>query len=350
MRARAWIGVRGLLATGLVAAAAGLVPSAAMGDGPAVSFDHGVADSSGEVWLGSPNISAHIQDANQGDDSVQCSVDGNNPGPCGTRDSSCPVAQCWTYVFTQAQDGYSHDLEVDAGSQDSATLRYDNYFQVSLALPGDPRLSTPPFPGESSSATTASQRPEFSFDLPSSTRNSAPVKESQCAETPLGTGSINWVQCLSGHSLPGRLSLTGTYRFQVRVMDILGRVDPRPPQYVFSPTPCRPHLIGAPRSLAQFLAGGIRVRVQCVQPVGSGSFVDLAITDTEAQRLGLPGPVLASWYVHTSHTNQTVVVQLRGLAGVPRYAFGVHGLRADLVAIQRDSYGFSGRQRDVVRQ
>jgi hypothetical protein len=146
------------------------------------------------------------------------------------------------------------------------------------------------------------------------------------------------------------LSLTGSYRLQVRAVDVFGRVDAHPPSYVFSPTPCRPQLVGRPRSLASYRATGIRVRVHCVQRVGGGSFVDLATSEAQAERLALPGPILASARVRTTHTNQTVTVTLQGLKHVPAYVFGIHGLRADLVALQRDSYGWQGVQRDVVRR
>jgi hypothetical protein len=45
-----------------------------------------------------------------------------------------------------------------------------------------------------------------------------------------------------------------------------------------------------------------------------------------------------------------VVVTLQGLRQAPAYLFGVHGVRADLVAVQRDSYGWQGVQRNVVRR
>jgi hypothetical protein len=334
-----------LLALAVVAAALGAARPAAA-DGPSVTFDHGYTNSDGLVYLASQDDTAHIQDSSAGDQ-IHCTVDNDtDAGPCGTRDVTCPVAQCWTYTFTGAADGYNHDLEVDAGAADSATLRYDHYFFISLAAPGDPVLRTPPEPVSSAAQT---RRPSFDFATQESD-NDAPLKETECAATPLGSAAVRWLNCVANNPLPMMLSLTGSYRFQVRAVDVFGRIDARPPSYVFSPTPCRPQLVGRPRSLAAFKATGIKVRVRCVQRVGAGSFVDLLTSEPEAERLALPGPILASARVRTAHTNQTVVVTLQGLKQVPAYALRIHGLRADLVAVQRDNYGWQGVQRDVVRR
>ena len=338
---------RRFLLAALVASAAGLAAAGpAAADGPSVTFDGSYTDSDALVYLASQSVTAHIQDPSA-TDQVQCDVDENTPpGPCGTPDASCPVGQCWTYTFIGAADGYNHDLEVDVGQPESATLRYDHYFFVSLVAPGDPSLRTPPEP-EGSAART--RRPSFDFAAQEG-GNDAPLKETECAATPLGATVVRWVRCVGNNPLPMSLSLTGSYRFQVRAVDVFGRIDAHPPSYVFSPTPCRPQLIGRPRSLSAFRATGIHVRVHCVQRVGSGSFVDLATSETEAQRFALPGPILASARVRTTHTNQTVIVTLRGLKQVPAYVFGIHGLRADLITVQRDSYGWQGVQRDVVRR
>jgi hypothetical protein len=318
----------------------------AMADGPTVTFEQGFTDSDGLVYLASQSVTAHIQDPSGGD-TIQCAVDNDTQaGPCGTQDVSCPVAQCWTYTFTGAADGYNHDLEVDAGPADAGSLRYDHYFFVSLTAPGDPVLRTPPEPAGSAAET---RRPRFDFEAREGA-DDAPLKDTECSAALLGSATVRWVKCLANNPLPMSLSLTGTYRFQVRAVDVFGRTDARPPSYLFSPTPCRPRLVGRPRSLAAFKATGIRVRVHCVQRVGAGSFVDLTTSEAEAERLALPGPILASARVRTTRPNQTVVVTLQGLRQAPAYLFGVHGVRADLVAVQRDSYGWQGVQRNVVRR
>jgi len=61
----------------------------------------------------------------------------------------------------------------------------------------------------------------------------------------------------------------------------------------------------------------------------------------------LRGSQQAEWH---PQTDQTVVVRLRGLAQVPGYVFGVHNLRADLVAVQHENYGWPGRQPNKLRQ
>jgi hypothetical protein len=332
--------------TALASAAALLMAAGpAAADGPTVTFDHGYTDSESLVYLASQSVTAHIQDPSAADQ-VQCDVDEDTPpGPCGTQDPSCPVAQCWTYTFTGAADGYNHDLEVDAGPANAGSLRYDHYFFISLTAPGDPVLHTPPPPAGNAAQT---RRPSFDF-APSEGEEDAPLRDTECAATPLGSTTVHWVKCTGNDPLPMSLSLTGSYRFQVRVVDVFGRIDAHPPSYVFSPTPCRPQLVGRPRSLSSYRAGGIRVRVHCVQRVGAGSFVDMSTSEREAERLALPGPILASARVRTTHTNQTVVVTLQGLKQVPAYVFGIHGLRADLVAVQRESYGWQGVQRNVVR-
>lgn len=326
-----------------------LAPAPALADGPTVTYDGGYADSDGLAYVQTTAVTAHVQDPSAGD-GLQCQVDGGPSGPCGTQDATCPVAQCWTYSFTGVADGFNHDLTVDAGPRNAGSVRYDNYFRVAPDPPPDPTLQTPPQSDLDFAEPLASERPEFQFGAASDGPGNAPLSATQCAVAPAAsTTAASWLPCTSGKPLPQRLALLGTYRVQLRAVDVFGRADPNPPQYVFSPTPCRPRLVGRPRSLRRFASHGIRVRVHCVQRVGRGSFVDLSVSEGEANRLGLPGAVLASAYVRTTRLNQTVVVALRGLNKLPRYVFGVRHLNADLVAVQRNGYGYLGFQHHVVR-
>lgn len=92
----------------------------------------------------------------------------------------------------------------------------------------------------------------------------------QCSLSAISATPAPWGSC----HLP-RLSLTGIYRLRARAVDVLGRADPAPPQYVFSPTPCRAAVSGRVQTFSQIRRHGLSLTITCVQPSRFGIELDV---------------------------------------------------------------------------
>ena len=189
------------------------------------------------------------------DVSVQCSLNLATSTACGTQQTSgCPAYQCWTYSPT-APDG-ENTIDIGEFQQRYAPggliLDFTTYGEAPHAT-----LATPPDPNDNYSGAQAWERPVFDIEAPS---DLLPVTF-QCSLSTLSAAPAPWGSC----HLP-RLSLTGIYRLRARAVDVFGRADPAPPQYVFSPTPCRAAVRGRVPSFSRFRRHGLPLTVTCVQP------------------------------------------------------------------------------------
>lgn len=195
---------------------------------------------------------------------VRCTLNDGPAGPCTARQDSCPVSACWIESLSYPADSKNHGLTVTLVDSDGQDLGEEDIFFAVDATPPDtmfaPLPIVDPLPLDFPSATRA----QFGFesidtiDFPG---------RFECSLTDLGAaGPGGWSSCKPERTLPDKLQPRGRYRFWVRSVDFLGRPDPTPPSYVFSPTPCGVRILKRPASLHAMLRNGLRVHLSCVQP------------------------------------------------------------------------------------
>jgi hypothetical protein len=244
---------------------------------------------------------------------VQCQVDGPPPGPCGTQDPHCPVAQCWTYSPSFSSDG-DHQLTV-AITDPNASDDFDVggvYLSIDTTPP-DTKLDTVEgaidFPDARHVAFAFARADDDSLD-----------STFQCAITsPSAQAPSSWSKCTSGQRQPQRLALTGTYRFWVRALDFLGRPDPTPATYVFSPTPCHLKVVGHPHRLRAIVQHGLKLRMTCVEPVGFE--ISLLLNSAQVNALQLPSALLGVVDAQTKTPQTSVTFTLHTFKGLPKKLF-----------------------------
>jgi hypothetical protein len=195
---------------------------------------------------------------------VTCKLNDGPAGPCTARQDSCPVSACWIESLSFPADSKNHGLTVTLVDSDGQNLGEEDIFFAVDATPPDtvfaPLPIVEPLPLDFPSATRA----EFGFasidtiDFPG---------RFECSLTDLAAeGPGAWSSCEPEGTLPDKLQPRGRYRFWVRSVDFLGRPDPTPPSYAFSPTPCQFRVVKRPASLRALERNGLRVAVSCVQP------------------------------------------------------------------------------------
>ena len=234
---------------------------------------------------------------------IQCHVGISDYGtdePCGTQQTSnCPAYQCWSYAPTVA-DGFG-ELYVDYDGPD-----IPGYLEFQFTIDSTPPqtiLHTPP--------NGVSLRPRFDVEA---SDDQAPVDgdQLQCAFSPASSPAGAWGSC----GTLGPLKPTGIYRLQARAVDLFGRPDPSPAEYVFSPTPCRLLMLGHVRSVPQIVKHGVRVRVHCVQP--TQLTVSMPFPLSVVERFGLPVDTLGYINLSTTSQDQTRTIDVGVLRGIPR--------------------------------
>jgi hypothetical protein len=195
---------------------------------------------------------------------VTCQLNGGPAGPCTARQDSCPVSACWIESLSFPADSTNHGLTVTLVDSDGQDLGEEDIFFAVDATPPDtvltPLAVVDPLPLDFPSPTRA----EFGFDRVDTIDFPGRFECSLTDIAAAGPGS--WSPCKSERTLPEKLQPRGQYRFWVRAVDFLGRPDPTPSSYAFSPTPCSVRILKRPASLRALLRGGLRIHLSCVQP------------------------------------------------------------------------------------
>jgi hypothetical protein len=249
---------------------------------------------------------------------VRCHVETSDDGPCGTQDPQCPVAQCWTYTAPAFQsDGEGHSLTVtitDPSTFDDFDVA-GVFFSIDTTPP-DTKLSGVAggnFPIEFPDARHAAVGFARADDDPND-------GTFQCAITAPGVDApASWSKCAPDQRQPQKLSVTATYLFWVRAVDFLGRPDPSPVSYVFSPTPCHLKVVGHPSRLRAIVQHGLKLRMTCVQPTPFE--VDLLLNTAQQYKLGLPSPVLGLVDAATAAPQTSKTFVLHPYKGLPKKLF-----------------------------
>jgi hypothetical protein len=247
---------------------------------------------------------------------VRCQVDDPPDGPCGTQDSQCPVQQCWTFTPTFSSDGDGHQLSV--GVQDQTTFDDSDFTGLSFSID-----STPP-----DTKLVGVNGPNYPLEFPYSTRRVAfsfgrADDDSydgtfQCAITSPGESAPpSWSKCSSGQVQPPKLALTAKYLFWVRAVDFLGRPDPTPISYLFSPTPCHLKVVSPPHKLRAIVQHGLKLRMTCVNAVPFET--QLLLNTSQTIKLGLPSSLLG--LVDGDAPSGSKTFTLRTYKGLPKTLF-----------------------------
>jgi hypothetical protein len=269
--------------------------------------------------IGTRTPTFHIQADLSGapaDYQLRCQVDDPPDGPCGTQDPQCPVSQCWTFTASHDSDGDGHILTVSISSPDGSDS-YDSsgVFYSIDTTPPDTQFSADP--GSYPLEFPDTRHVAFSFSAPEPDTLDASY---QCAITAPGLAAPpSWSKCSSGQRQPQKLSLTGSYLFWVRAVDFLGRPDPTPASYLFSPTPCHLKLISHPRTLRAITKHGLKLRMTCVQPAPFE--VALLLNTAQQFKLGLPSSLLGLADAQTNAPRGSRTFTLRTFKGLPKKLF-----------------------------
>jgi hypothetical protein len=333
-RTKTTLWMAGLLLALLLAVPAGAAADVTMQDNIVkVVLQGAQTTSDGDVFVGTLTPSFLVEPLLDGA-TVQCHVDFEADGPCGA-----PVSGGSLYTPSLTQGGFHFirvDYEVPGGGGSYLEFQFN-----ADATPPDTVMHLPPAPEESLlPSVSANQHPQFDVSIRDDflTDNDS----FQCTLSLLHAAPGAFHSCDPSKPLP-RLRLTSTYLYRVRTVDFLGRLDPTPAQYVFSPTPCRPSVIGHVRSLSAIAAHRLRVRVACVQP---GRFiVQLALPLRETENLHLPSQVLAQSGGRMRLQGQRQLITLHLLRGIPAFLFRIP-LRVDVVA-NETQYGAPGTAANV---
>jgi hypothetical protein len=241
-------------------------------------------------------------------------------------------------------DNEYNDLYVDYTVADE-TPTYLQFSFNTYATPPQTTLATPPAPSLSVSGARSFERPFF--DVSSDDVDPLPV-HFQCALSAPSASSVRWSACRWARNgddpdpavvLP-RLGLTGIYRFSTRAVDVFGRADPTPAQYVFSPTPCRASVRGRIPSYSQIVGHGLPIVITCIE---SGRFeIDLDVPSSWAFDCGGTTTTgLGYRFGRTARLDQTLRLRLRLLRCAPRPASGTRRIPLQLLAIPE---GFGATQ------
>jgi hypothetical protein len=195
---------------------------------------------------------------------VTCKLNDGPTGPCTARQDSCPVSACWIETVSYPADSENHGLTVTLVDSDGQNLGEEDIFFAVDATPPDTVFAPLPIVDPLPLDFPSPRRAEFGFagvdtiDFPG---------HFECSLTDVAAdGPGAWSRCEPEGTLPDKLELRGRYRFWVRSVDFLGRPDPAPPSYAFSPTPCQFRVLKRPASLRVLERDGLRVAVSCVQP------------------------------------------------------------------------------------
>jgi hypothetical protein len=296
----------------------------------------GLADSRSPAFLIEANFYGHSGIT------VHCRADDGADGPCAADQTpGCPADACWTYVPSVPSDG-PHKVTATYDDPSGVPASQDFLFWVDTTPP-DTVLHLPPSPDGRLPGNGAFERPAFDIATIDDEQNLIDFPDTaQCAISAPSAATVSWQACPAGPF--GPLGLTGVYRLQVRAVDFLGRVDPTPSEYTFSPTPCQARLIGRRPTLAHVIRHGLRARVTCVQP---GAFeLDLAMPIPEVERLRLPSQILGRVRGHATQ-GETVTLTVRALRGIPKALVRYPRLRADLSVFEL-AFGARGGQHNVL--
>src|SRR2546423_171485 len=323
---RRWDPVRARRACLFVLLLVAALPASAHAGGPhalkvTVDRPSRLQEAGGDKYLvGTRTPTFHIQAELSGAPAgyqVRCQVDDPPDGPCGTQDPQCPVTQCWTFTASHDSDGTGHQLTVSISSPDGS----DTYDVAGLNYDVD---TTPPdtklvpinggyypidFP-------FSPRRVQFAFDRADEDLLASTF---ECAITsPAAAAPGSWSKCKSEQIQPQKLSVTSTYLFWVRAIDFLGRPDPTPVSYAFSPTPCHFKLLSHPHKLRAIVQHGIRMRMTCVEPVGM--VVDLYLNNAQSTQLGV-SPQLGEVQATPSAPQSSKTFTLHPFKGLPKKLF-----------------------------
>ena len=259
---------------------------------------------------------------------IQCHMNFDADGPCGTRQTvGCPTYQCWTYTASVADGDNLFYVDYAVPEQGSS---YEEMVFDTYAEPPHTTLQVPLEANERYSGAQSFERPVFVIDDPD--RNPLPIKPECTLSAPAATPGP-WGSCRSP-----RLRLTGVYRLRVRTVDVFGRTDAVPVQYVFSPTPCRARVRGGIPSYAQIRGHGLALAITCIQPTrfAAGLTVPYAWAfpchGQESTTLG---------YVRgrTRRTDQTLQLTLRALRCAPSPAAHTTRIPVKLQTVPQSLYG-----------
>jgi hypothetical protein len=278
-------------------------------------------EAGGDTYLvGTRTPTFHIQasDVPAGSE-VRCQIDDPPDGPCGTQDAQCPVQQCWTFTpsfSSDASGGDRHQLSVAVQDQttfddsDSAGLSFD----IDTTPPDTKLVNDPNYP---LTFPYSLRRVAFSFDRADDDFFDSTF---QCAITSPGvTSPASWSKCNSGQVQPPKLSLTAKYLFWVRAVDFLGRPDPAPISYLFSPTPCHLKVLSPPHRLRAIVHHGLKLRMTCVNPVPFE--VRLLLNNAQTIKLGLPSSILGLVDAETQAPQTSKTFTLHTYRGLPKKLF-----------------------------
>jgi hypothetical protein len=195
---------------------------------------------------------------------VRCKLNDGPEGPCTARQDSCPVSACWIESLSFPADSENHGLTVTLVDSDGQNLGEEDIFFAVDATPPDTEFAplpiVEPLPLDFPSPTRA----EFGFDSVDTIDFPGRFECSLTDVTADAPGT--WSPCKSERTLPDKLQPRGRYRFWVRSVDFLGRPDPTPSSYAFSPTPCTVRIVKRPASLHAMARKGLRLHLSCVQP------------------------------------------------------------------------------------
>lgn len=195
---------------------------------------------------------------------VRCKLNDGPEGPCTARQDSCPVSACWIESLSFPADSNNHGLTVTLVDSDGQDLGEEDIFFAVDATPPDTVLASVDGVGPLPIGFPSPTRVAFGFesvdtiDFPG---------RFECALTDVASGGPgSWSRCRPEQTLPDKLQPRARYRFWVRAVDFLGRPDPTPASYAFSPTPCQVRVVKRPASLRALVRHGLRVHLSCVQP------------------------------------------------------------------------------------
>ncbi len=285
-----------------------------------------VSDQHGGILSGARTPVFHIQ-VLLPDTNVQCSINIGTNTACGTQQTSgCRAYQCWIYSHN-APDG-ENSIGIAEETQGYAPGGLNFLFNTYGEAP-QTTLATPPEPNDNYTGAQAWERPAFDIAAPSDT---LPVKF-QCSLSAASAAPAPWGSC----HLP-RLSLTGIYRLRARAVDVFGRADPAPPQYVFSPTPCRAAVRGRVPRFSKIRQHGLPLTVTCIQPSRFG--IELYVPQAwQYSCHGAEATVLGSVGGRTTRTQQTRRLTLHTFGCVPSPASHTTRIPLRLLSTPHTSYG-----------
>jgi hypothetical protein len=251
---------------------------------------------------------------------VRCQVDNGPQGPCTERQTAnCPVTQCWIERASYSSDGADHVLTVSVVDSNGNDVDVAGLFYAIDSTPPDtllaPLSAVDPLPLNFPSP----KRAAFGFKAADDDTTSFP-NTFECSLTPMASQAPgSWSRCASEKTLPQKLGLKGLYRFWVRAVDYVGRPDPTPESYAFSPAPCRTRAASHPRTLRAIVKKGVKLELRCVQPTFYK--VDLLLNGKQTSDLHLLSPLLGNLNGRTEHPGDKIVLTVHTLKGLPKVLF-----------------------------